>query len=124
LQIRGRDLLQAKRLPHRAREPNEHAETLCLRAGGNRQRIAQVGRAVGVGCVSAARSAGEHDGDTPVIRQLEPQRRFLHRVGAVSDHHAVGVRHLAHRRTDAVPVGGCQHRAVHRHQVYDLHIEP
>ena len=48
---------------HPAGETDQHAEVTGGRAGGHRERVAQIGRAVGVGGVGAAHGAGQHHRD-------------------------------------------------------------
>ena len=91
----------------------------------SRQRVAQIRGTVGVRGVGAAHGPGENDRRGTVVGEVQPERGFLHRVGAVSDDHAVGARvGRSHRGgADAVPVRGDQLRTVDRHQVDDVEID-
>ena len=94
-EISRRDLLQPERLPDRSGEADQHAETSSLLAGRDRQRVTKIARPVGIRRVRAAQRAGDHHGRGAVVGQFQPQRRFLHGVGAVRDDHAVGIRDAA-----------------------------
>ena len=124
-QVLGGDLAQAQRLPHPARETDQHPEVTGGRAGGHRQRVAQIGRTVGVGRVGAAHGAGQHDRNAAVVGEVQPQRGLFHGVGAVGDDHAVGAvaDRGPHRGADPVPIGRRQLGAVDRHQVDDIDVD-
>ena len=109
---------------HPAGETDQHAEVTGGRAGGHRQRVAQIGRTVGVGGVGAAHGAGQHHRNGAVVGQVQPQRGLFHGVGAVSDDHPVGAvtDRGPHRGADPVPVGRRQLGAVDRHQVDDIDV--
>ena len=100
---------QAQRLPHGAREADQHAEPARRRVRRHGQRVAQVGRAVGSGSSLLRMAPVSTTGAAPGVGHVQPERGLLHGVGAVGDHHAVGAgfdrgRRLR-RRSDPSPSG-------------------
>ena len=93
---------------------------------GHRHRVAQIGRAVRVGCVGAAHRSGDHQRDGAVVGEVQPQRRLLEGVGAVCHDHAssAAVGRRPGCRADDVPVGRAQLRAVLRHHVDHVDVQP